>query len=75
MTCRLLWTINDQKEPGHRCSEDQGLEATINCAIKNDCKDFSPSNVINRSATVQEREAAKKNLKDEPFIFSRDKGT
>ena len=64
----MIWTINEQEESGHRRSEDQGLEATMNCAVKNDCKVFSPVNVINRSATVQERETAQKNLKEELFI-------
>ena len=64
----MIWTINEQEESGHRRSEDQGLEATMNCAVKNDCKVFSPINVINRSATVQERETAQKNLKEELFI-------
>ena len=73
-TAGLIWTINDRKEPGHRRNKGQGLEATLNCAIKNGCRVVSPSNVINRSATVQEREAAKRILKMNS-LFSRDKGT
>ena len=65
---KLLWTTNESSLPGHCHPQDQCLEATMNCAVKNDVKIFTTSNVTTRAATVQNREDTSKNLKDELFI-------
>ena len=65
---KLLWTANENSLLGHRRAQDQYLEATMNCSVKNDVKVFTPANVITRAATVQMREIASNNLKGELFI-------
>ena len=62
---KFTWTENQRKEPGHRRPQDQALEAGMNCSVKNDFKVGTPTNVINRSATVQERSNTESNLKQE----------
>ena len=65
---KLLWTTNESSLPGHCRLQYQCLEATMNCAVKNDVKIFTPSNVITRAAIVQNREDTSKNPKDELCI-------
>ena len=63
-----LWTENQRTELGHRRPQDQALEAGMSCSVKNDFRVGTPTNVINRAATVQERSVTEQNLKDELFI-------